>query len=506
MSLNVSGSNAVHQTGLHSSSGVPAQQPAQAQLGSGNVNGQAFTANNAGGPASTGPGALVAGLKSFGKLVATPALAVAGKIAANREASEARQAKAGARAASLEMKALADRSHLRDVLGNVGPDSILNETIQAAGGDNGQDIGTLMENYRQALASDSKGHTFTQASPQEVRTWIAMGEKICHHIDNNPDAAHPVQMTYNGATVQVPANLDTMRAVAWYLTAQAVKDNQDPGRPALNVASGTFVLKDPNNAIMKFFRQSDKVYGRYSSHFNDGRADSNTNLQPTTAREGFTKPILGTFKGQGLQNGIEDFTKKFPGNGGTMLFERLNADSRSGTGGDELFLKFESVGVPDALGDSYRTHGDVAAEKATRKQALGRCFGHTFNFLGLPGIKEHKHADMANRGEHTNKFFDKKEMKDIGRMFVANDVLEEHGVRRERNLIKDVAHMPVYEIKAELEQILDDSPDLATQGKAGRFLAKIDDADPSGLGINRQGAEVHLNPSASLRNKQFDRL
>lgn len=504
MSITNTGNQAIRTTSFHSTGGAHSAEVSHAPVGDGNLNDQPFTASNASGPASTGPGALVAGLKSFGKLMAAPALAVAGKISERREASETKRTTEGARAAFTEMRALAERNHLRDVLGHAGPDSILNETIQASGADGGQPISTLMENYRQALASDSKGHTFTHATPEEVQTWVAMGEKICHHLDSNPDGGHPAVMTFQGTKVEVPANLDTMRAVAWYLTAQAMKDNQSSERPALNVASGTFVLKDPNNAIMKFFAGSDKVYGRYSSHFNDGRADSGTDLKPATAREGFTKPMLGTFKGQGMQNGIEDFTKKFPGNGGTMLFERLKADSASQTGGEELFLKFESVGMPDALGDSFKTHGDVGAEKATKRQALGRCFGHSFNFLGIPGIKEHKHADMANRGEHTNKFFDKKELKDLGKLFVDNDVIEKRGIRTGKNAAKDVSHMPVYEIQAELEKIFDGATDLDTINTTLKLQNKIDDGDSAG--INRQGAEVHLNPSASFHNKQFDRL
>ena len=72
MSISSTGSQAVHQTSLYSTAGTAPPQAAQTHVGTGNINGQPMTANNASGPASTGPGTLVAGLKSFGKLVATP--------------------------------------------------------------------------------------------------------------------------------------------------------------------------------------------------------------------------------------------------------------------------------------------------------------------------------------------------------------------------------------------------------------------------------------------------
>lgn len=350
------------------------------------------------------------GLTTVGRAIAAPPLAVAGAIS---HSIEARQA-AKQEAAHLLTLAATNRQNLRDAIGQDTGQGILHQTVVTKDNPNGATISDLMNDYHNKLTDSALtgAHApFTAASKAEMRTFVRMGEQI-HTAIKAWDGTPPLTMTVRGQTIQVPANLDTARAVSWFLQAKTIVDNADLSRDAVMVGSGTTIVKDPDNKLYKFFASSDNTYGRYSSHFNGSdRTERLDDMAPATSHKGFTAPTLGGIAGQKLQNGIEDFTNKFPGNGGTMLFERLK-DGADGVG--QVFIKFESVGVPDAIGGDRRAkHGDVESEKATFGMAFNRCFGHTFNFLGgkpvigrmlhALNLVEAKNQAIINRGEQTKK-------------------------------------------------------------------------------------------------------
>ena len=215
--------------------------------------------------------------------------------------------------AAQETRLSTARANLRGELGHAGAGSILNQRIATLDHPGGVGIDTLMEAYHDKLTNVAGAtHSFTAASKDEMKTWVAMGEKIMAAIADW-DGEGPLEFTLpNGVSREIPANLDTIRAVSWYLQAQAMLDNATDKRPATELGGGTMILKDDGNKLYKFFASSDNVYGRFSSHFKHGRAESGTALAPASSRQGVTAPALGWVMGQSLQNGIEDLPTSSP--------------------------------------------------------------------------------------------------------------------------------------------------------------------------------------------------
>ncbi|HEB77422.1 MAG TPA: hypothetical protein ENI90_02710, partial [Methylothermaceae bacterium] len=83
-------------------------------------------------------------------------------------------------------------------------------------------VAEVMERYRRDLGSG--------VSPDEMRRYINMGERIIGAIRSLPDdyAGGPIRVRgANGEEYGVSPNLETIRAISWYLQAKAIADNAD---------------------------------------------------------------------------------------------------------------------------------------------------------------------------------------------------------------------------------------------------------------------------------------
>lgn len=423
-------------------------------------------------------------------------LAVAGKVEAFIEARQA----AKQMAAEKLQAAAEQRDMLRSALGRDDPAGILHRTIVTADHPGGATIDQLMDAYHDKLTDPAltKAHTpFTEASRQEMKTFTRVGESIVKALATW-DGQLPLTTTVDGQKITIPSNLDTARAVSWFLQAKAMVDNADAGRPNVDLGSGAMIVKDPGNKLYKFLGSADNCYGRYSSHFKKSdRADHDFAATPNST-PGFTKFALETMGKQKLQNGIEDFTNKFPSNGGTLLFDKLKDESTrmNGAPGGELFLKFESVGMPDALWGSAARHGDVKEEKAGFGQAFSRCFHHGINFMGpklskipgLSGIVEAKNQAIMGRGEQIDKLVDKEKF--VG---VYNDELAKSKLSSQEK--KDLKGYDTSRILIGLNTMLASEPDSFTRTLLEGMRTELQQAivnRGADLGIAREGGEVHV--------------
>lgn len=366
------------------------------------------------------------------------------------------------------------RQELRDMLGAENDNGILKQNITTKQGT------APLEHFMSAYVSTlGKGH---QISTQEAMTFVRMGERIVGAMNQGSDKDFklPLSITMNGETKQIPANLDTARAVSWYLAAKGMADNASPVRDAVQMHSASMTLSDPGNRMHKFLSSAPNCYGRCSSHHATRTARDGE--PPAGSKPGWSEKLLMKFGGQPLQNGMEDFTNKFPSNGGTLLFARL----KDGSGGGELMLKWEKVGMPNAF-DAAR-HGDTREEKATFMMAAGRCKGHMVNFMN-----RHEAKFGVARGEQAAKLIGKDEVKGFAKLVEKSNLSDSD--KKKYALNSDKQNIPnMLEGLAKLKQ------DCAASGKPTITIdsleTNIEDMtrlQGEDLGIARAGAEVHAS-------------
>lgn len=213
-------------------------------------------------------------------------------------------------------------------------------------------------------------------SINEMKALVNTGEHLVNAIMGNQSQGGIVNLTLGGNTCQIKSDLHTTRAISWYLTAKTaeleVSQNKD-----LMVTKGSMLMKDPGNKLFDFLNAAPTSYGRVSTHFNE-RVDS-TEERPT-------------------HRGIEDFDNKFPGGKGCILFNKLK--------NNELFMKFESAGMPKVFRMSGREGATTAEKIGNAFRNLGRCIQHCKNWVvsrfetnaeGRGVHREHAHKDRAGQ-------------------------------------------------------------------------------------------------------------
>lgn len=351
-----------------------------------------------------------------------------------------------------------------------------------------------------------------EISAEDLRRYVATGEKLAVALlargsgkadpadaDVNVGAGagasgSPVSVTIDGSPVEVRSSLYTARALSWYVMAKAAEQDIAQSRlradvPSNMTASGTFVMKDPGNAVFDFLSAAPSAGDRISTHFNE-RVD-----------HGRRDRLLGFFgMDKAIQRGIEDYGRLMPGKRGCLLFDKL-----VGRNGDkEIFIKFESAGCP-AL---FRFDGDVGAknEKNIEQKVSGffsaaeRTLSHAINFS-----KKHKAptAQTVERQEFVNKGPFKHL---IAKPFVAlASAAGRAGIIREskKEITSSVENFGLAFVLGALDHIASN----AARGSATQPLARqaselrrvvTDEMARLGIysdihGIERRAAEVHLS-------------
>ena len=260
-------------------------------------------------------------------------------------------------------------------------DSILEARIATNEGE--KSVNEVLEQYLGAINSP--------VDAGEMQQFVKMGEQIVRAINemDNYDGG-PIEI----GGIQVKPSLETARAVSWFLQAKALVDNASADRPPMLLNRGSMVMADPGNKLANFLKSAPNTYGRASTHFNE-RSGVIAGFMNAGFAGGLInlKNIITGSEAQGAQLGIEDFGNKFPSGKGCLLFSSLEGKSFSreplGEGAaeqvqDQLFLKWESAGMPNVI-HPKATHFDSEAGYSAkvwgRVMAFNRCIKHTLNFL-----------------------------------------------------------------------------------------------------------------------------
>ena len=373
------------------------------------------------------------------------------------------------------------------------------------------------------VVSHAAGQNST-VTPDALTAYVAAGEKIAQALiakseriandagaagaagsasaANAENALRPetpiLAMHVGGQDITVRSSVYTTRALSWYLMAKAAQQDcaqeaflRKPGDPLLpsNMAtSGSFLLKDPHNTFFDFLSSAPTAGDRISTHFNE-RADHDR-------RHGF-------IPGKAIQRGIEDYSDSLPGEGGTMLFDKLRAPN----GDLELFIKFEATGCPPL----FQTQNDEGVGRAPTDHvvqffsAIHRNLAHALSFAHGQKTAD---AQTVMRQEHVVKGI----LKDtVAAPFKAVIKMAQEGDLFDGSAIKSLSVTQAMSaakshglpfIHSELDRItlqaLDrDMPDIAKHVTAVKVQIK-DEEDRLGAvsdshGIQRRGAEVHLS-------------
>lgn len=353
----------------------------------------------------------------------------------------------------------------------------------------------------------------TPLGKEELRNLIATGERLSQGLaalaPKTPDAngmvdvsladtpatplpagGSPLTLSIDGKPVQVESSVHTTRALAWYMMAAAAGQDEaraqsgDKSGQSDMVSSGAFRMKDPGNNIHAFLSAAPTAASRMSTHFAEVVDHSDKHkacgLIPT---------------GKPAQRGIEDYRNQLPGQGGTMLFDKL----KSSDGTQDLFVKFESVGCPPY----FKTEAHQGKGQAVARffSALDRNIGHATNFIGSKFesaptegvVKRQEHVYKGTLKESVAKPFAKlldsamqagvvdasakdvkKSLHKFGMPYInaALDRMETHA----RTLNNDKILGEVAATRAEIQSAMD---------KLG--------AQSDRHGIDRRGAEVHIS-------------
>jgi len=345
-------------------------------------------------------------------------------------------------------------------------------------------VAQVMEQYRRDLGSG--------ISHDEMRRYINMGERIVDAIQSQNDyAGGPIQVTgADGTEYDVSPNLETTRAISWYLQAKAVADNAGNRDPVV-LQRGSMVVQDPGGRLFRFLKSAPNTYGRASTHFNERSVSDTATLRNT----GIAGAVAG-LKGQKAQYGIEDFSNRMPSGRGCLVFDQLQGRN----GQPQTYLKWESVGMPSFLG--FGTHADRtdgwAAKVRNRFLSQFRCLGHTFNFLrSLRGGTRQNwgvHREAVHKGEPKTLY--------EGFRNIMEQAAGELGKEDEwaQSQQRDAKRYGLYFIVDTLND--PEAVPGSLREKADNLLREIGQFSRrmgNDLGIERKGAEIHvsLEPQAS---------
>lgn len=234
--------------------------------------------------------------------------------------------------------------------------------------------------------------TGSKVTPAEIRSMVATGERIADALRGPDGGGLPLKVTVDGQSHTVQAGVYTARAVGWFMMAQAA--SQDATRAAKSPndttsdmpTNGSFVMKDADNRMFNFLNSAPTAASRMSTHFEErlGHTDKHAivGLIPTS---------------KASQRGIEDYQSKMPGQGGTMLFDKLKEGS---DGVKELFVKFEGGGCPPYF--KTEPHEGIGHGIARFFAAADRNLGHASSFL-TSKFSNAKGPDAVLRQEHVYK-------------------------------------------------------------------------------------------------------
>lgn len=238
----------------------------------------------------------------------------------------------------------------------------------------------------------------TLLQPEEIKKYVALGQRVVDAIRLTAQASSSAQETRSGnaqstvagvqrlkvatqaGDVMVTPNQEVTRAISWYVAAcAALQDvNQPPtseprvvdGKVVADLSiSGSYVFKDPGNAIYNFMQSSPLAYARVSTHFNERSASD----------------LL--FGGYADQRGIEDYQRRLPGENGTILFDKLK--------NGEMFVKFEAAGVP--VYPASKRVDDMGQGRAGFLEVSARQIMHSLSYLrtrfvSSPGMERKEHV------------------------------------------------------------------------------------------------------------------
>lgn len=348
-------------------------------------------------------------------------------------------------------------------------------------------ISDVMSKYTKDIGS--------KLSPREVETYINMGERLVHAIGNKEPGASN-KLTVKGGDEKefnVSSNLETTRAISWYLQAKAVMDNASSGRDPVLLGKGAMLMEDKDGKLFDFFKSSRNTHGRLSTHFNERSNSMPANFLNT----GLAGGPASLLKPGAAQKGIEDFSNRMPSGKGTMIFDQLNGKD----GKPQLFLKWESVGMPTVFGKAVHADKEDGLKKTIQRQigAIGRCVTHSANFLHTKsGTK--KDADWGGvRREDVHKGASEHLYKDF------KNIIAEVG--KDQNWIKkmqaDGKENGLDFMTGELNQMRKDLANMQNSTGNGQAITKIDgllgQIDEfhkemgENLGLDRKGSEVHVS-------------
>lgn len=241
-------------------------------------------------------------------------------------------------------------------------------------------------------------NTGQRVTESEIREMVATGENIAKALQGPGGDKIPLKVTIDGKEHTVESNTFTARAVGWYMMAQAGKQDVERGggKTSDMVTSGSFVMKDPGNRMYNFLNSAPTAASRMSTHFAE--------------RVGHTeKHKIGGLipSGKPSQRGIEDYQSKMPGQGGTMLFDKL----KPGTDGkEELFVKFEGGGCPPYF--QVEKNQGLGTGICRFFSALDRNVGHAMSFI-TSRFKDKSGDNQVIRQEHVHKGT----LKELGKEF-----------------------------------------------------------------------------------------
>lgn len=395
-------------------------------------------------------------------------------------------AKLGSMIVGADKQHQADRAETRRLLGQVPDDSVLNTRTPS-----GKSVEQVLDDFRVS-------HLGGRISQQDMRQYVAMGERIVKALNNAP--AHPIphrlDIDYEAddgstQTMRIKPNLETTRAISWYLQAKALVDNAGTGQDIL-LKEGAMIAKDPGNKLYNFLRSSENAYGRVSSHMQE-RSDS-VDKGPVAGlkalfKGGFSAMLGAGLKGQPLQYGIEDFDSRMPSKGGTLLFDKLKSSTSGGA--PEIYLKWEAVGMPTTF-NFMATHDNDSLGDAmlNRAFAIGRCLKHTINFV--------QDANPATyRGEKMDKGDARLLLNDFKTL--VQDLNIDQGAKDA--LVKSVGKFGAAHMASVLGQLLETEEVQGEPDKQEDISELLDRLNAfmgqmgSDLGIARKGNEVHVSLS-----------
>lgn len=378
-------------------------------------------------------------------------------------------------------------------------------------------LGTLASNP--AIMEKLLDHataTGAHLSRTQIQEFVAMGEHIVKALQTPAQgAARLLGHVVTSVTphVQISPNMESARAVSWYLAACAA--GQDVAQEASGVqrslngapvkdltTKGAYVFQDRNNAIFNFLASSPLAYRRPSTHFN---AQSATPLQANGALRQF---------------GIEDFQRQLPGEGGAMLFDKL----QGAPGQERMFLKLEHTGYPPLAGRAGRIDNNNEGQ-GNLIRTFGRKVQHACSFVHstISGIKSKlglsSTPNEIDRKEHVYKGILASSiyrpfiqvMQTAQKLGLDNTLLKQHEQSCEQQ------GMPHIEQSLQhLQNTIGQLPSPTQSQLALLYQLNLVQADiaraktelgaqTNHLGLERKGAETHLDLSANPARDMFDK-